>query len=511
MDSEDVEQSIESNRKLLGRILIKGDSNITSASISRDGSVIVVSTVSAIKAFHLTIDSDLKGEIKIRKINVPTSIETSGSTLVQISPNGQWLCWIQDGTKVHMAKIIRDDFSDKAQVSIRPYPAKLTRLRRDIPKHVRLGGLGTYDRRVTHVAFSPDSSILAAADLAGYVDTWVTRDGGLQNGASANEDDDVSSSGSSDSELVEESDSGPRWIRNPKAPLFPKLSHSPVVLSFSDAALGPSLQGEDSGSDDYVLLAVTAASRIYTFHPLAGSLTRWSRRNGVWKLPEEIRAMRDLIKGAVWHGSRIWMYGASFVFMLDISRDFTPEGEETAGEPVKQKRSRKRKRGGDTGAGSRTESGQALAPQHLRVALAEDGKRGEWVDVEMTDADADNHSQANGREDDEDDDEETDGGELQKLRDRESSHKEAAGASGGEDGSKDGKRKGWWHTYKYRPILGMVPLSSEEESGIQANGVNGQGKLGSKEKAGSVLPPPEVALVERPKWDADVPLRYVED
>lgn len=510
MGGEDVEQSIESNRKLLGRILIKGDSNITSASISRDGSIIVVSTSSAIKAFHLAANADSKVELKIRKIDVPASIETSGSTLVQISPNGRWFCWVQDGTKVLMAKIIQDNSSGDTQISIYPQPAKLTRLRRDIPKHVRLGGLSTYDRRVTHVAFSPDSSILAAADLAGYVDTWVARDGGVQNGASGSEEDDASSSASSDSEDGQASDISPRWIRNPKASLFPKLSHSPVVLSFSDAALGPSLQGEDSGSDDYVLLAVTAASRIYTFHPLAGSLTRWSRRNGVWKLPEEIRAMRDLIKGAVWHGSRIWMYGASFVFMLDISQDFTPEGEEMAGKPAKQKRSRKRKRGEDTGAGSRTESGQALAPQHLRVALAEDGKRGEWVDVEMADVDADN-SHANGKDDDEDDDEETDGGELQKLRDRESSHKEASGASGGEDGSKDGQRKNWWHTYKYRPILGMVPLSSEEESGVQTNGVNGKDNSGSKKQAVSVFPPLEVALVERPKWDVDVPARYVED
>lgn len=509
-----MEKSIENNRKLLGRILIKGESNITSASISRDGSLLVVSTVTAIKAFHLTAGADAKEELKIRKIEVPASIENAGSTLVQLSPNGQWFCWVHEGTKVFMTRIIRDNSADDSQVSIHPRPAKLTRLRRDIPKHVRLGGLGSYDRRVTHVSFSPDSSILATADLAGYVDTWIMRDGGLYNGANSSENGDASSaasSGSSDSDGEqddENSASGPRWIRNPKASLFPKLSHSPVVLSFSEDALGPSLRGEDAGSDDYVLLAVTTASRIYTFHPLEGSLTRWSRRNAAWKLPEEISATRDLIKGVVWQGSRVWLHGTSFLFMLDVSLDFTEQGEEEE-ESVKQKRSRKRKRGADSGAGSKMEGAHALAPQHVRVALAEDGKSREWVDVEMGDADADNSRDGH----DDDDDSQDEGEELQRLRDREHAQQKEAGDSsaGDEDGSASGKRRNWWHTYKYRPILGVVPLSSEPtiEEPKQANGSASKGK--KSKKAANIPPGLEVALVERPKWDADMPARYVEN
>lgn len=506
LDGDDVEQSINDNRKLLGRILIKGESNITSTSISRDGTLLVVSTVSAIKAFRLSTSSTSPEELKIRKIEIPASIENSGSTLVRVSPNGQWLSWIQDGTKVMVASIKHTTSSDDSQVYVNPRPAKLTRLKRDIPKHVRLGGLGNYDRRVTHVAFSPDSSILATADLAGYVDTWVMQDGNLQNGANSSKDDDASppaSDDSSDSESEDEKnvEAGPRWVRNPKAPLFPKLSHAPVVLSFSDAALGSSLRGKGSEADGYILLAVTATSRIYTFHPLEGSLTRWSRRNGVWKLPEEIRGTRDLIKGAVWQGSRVWMYGASYLFMLDLALDFTEEADAGARD---KKRSRKRKRGLDTGAGSRTESGQALAPTHVRVSLAEDGKKGEWVDVEMADADVDDSQRANSKdEDDEDDDEETSGGDLQKLRDRESSHKEGEDTTA-EDG-RDAKPRNWWHTYKYRPILGVLPLATDDhDSAAETNGA------GSK-NASTVLPALEVALVERPKWDVDMPARYVED
>lgn len=508
LDSEDVEHGIENNRKLLARILIKGESNITSAAISRDGSVLVVATASAIKAFHLTPTDNAKEELKIGQIQVPTSIGKDGSTLVQISPNGQWLSWIQDGVKVLVTRIIRNDSSSDSQITIHPRPAKLIRLRRDIPKNVRLGGLGSYDRRVTHIAFSPGSDILATADLAGYVDTWVLRDGSLQNGASSSEDDDASSSASSDadSDVENDTEAGLRWTRNPKAPLLPKLSHAPVVLSFSEDSLGPSLRGEGGATDDSILLAVTAASRIYTFHPLEGALTRWSRRNGVWKLPDEIRATRDLIKGAVWQGSRIWMYGVSFLFMLDISQDYA-DGEAAADESTKHKRSRKRKRGVDTGAGSKMDKGEALAPQHVRVALAEDGKVGEWVDVQMADADR-AESQV---EDDDEDESGEEGGELQKLRDREQSaaaaQKNGASEAAGEDGSSTTHRN-WWHTYKYRPILGMVPLSTTTEDVQQANGVvNGKTKGTSSTKTAAL----EVALVERPKWDVDMPARYVED
>lgn len=53
----------------------------------------------------------------------------------------------------------------------------------------------------------------------------------------------------------------------------------------------------------------------------------------------------------------------------------------------------------------------------------------------------------------------------------------------------------WWHTYKYRDILGIVPLSSlysdDQEQGLSEN--------------------LEVAVVERPMWDVELPGKYVKD
>ncbi|KAG8163727.1 hypothetical protein KVR01_007024 [Diaporthe batatas] len=470
----------------IGRILIQGEANITSCSISRDGSILVVSTATAIKAFHLTIPNlDLGEQLKIRKMSIPSIIENAGAAQVQISPEGQWLAWTEEGSQVRIAKITLED----SGFSIQQHPAKLTRLRRDIPKHVRLGGLGNYERHITHITFSPDSKILATADLAGYVDTWTLREDGVQNGAASAEDDSASSSDEEDA-----SQSGPSWVRNPKASLIPKLAHAPVALSFSDDILAPILRDEgEEGPDDYILLAVTATSRIYTFNPLEGSLTKWSRRNAVWKLPEEIRATRDLIKGVVWAGSRIWMYGVSFVFMIDLSSDFAEQ------EPGASKKNRKRKRGADSGAGSKTETG-TLAPQPVRTLVAGDNKESQWVDVEM--ADAEPQADGTGDEDENDDaEEEAAGGELEKLR-----KQEQAGRSEGEEVSPPGaeeQRKSWWHTYKYRPILGIAPLQNVGGRD-RANGVNGSSKKVGIQKV-------EVVLIERPKEDIAMPERYVED
>ena len=62
-----------------------------------------------------------------------------------------------------------------------------------------------------------------------------------------------------------------------------------------------------------------------------------------------------------------------------------------------------------------------------------------------------------------------------------------------EGGSRPSK---WWSTYKYRPILGLVPISS------QAQISKGKSKGGGVEAL-------EVVLVERPTWDMDLPPRFV--
>lgn len=467
------------NHKLLGRILVKGESNITSASISEKGDLLVVSTGSEIKAFHLRFGSTgLDPELKITKVDVAST--GHGATKVQISPDASWVSWVQEGSKVIIAHVTASWSASDRSYTI-SQPSKLRRLRRDISKYVLLGGLGAYNRHVGHVAFAPDSKMLAVADLAGYVDTWVLRGPGDDTSNGADDSSSASSSDSSDSEN-EATSTSTRWIRNPKAALMPKLPAVPACLSFAGGNI------EATEADDYTLLAITTTWQILSFNPLRGALTAWSKRNPHARIPEQFRKTKDVVKGTLWQGSRVWLYGVSFVFMLDLSEDLTPDKVTSLIKHGDSKGIKRKRDGTQSGAGDRMEK-HSLAPQTVRVLV--DAEKNEWMDIDNTEAD-DHRSRATSsgpEEDDDDDDEDTDGGELLHMRDEQ-------GANGNGALEKRALKTKYWHTYKYRPILGIVPLQSEE---------------GAREGLEGALPPLEVALVERPIWEVDLPPRYFAD
>jgi U3 small nucleolar RNA-associated protein 4 len=462
-------------------MLVKGESNITSASISEGGDFLVVSTAAEIKAFQLRLESsDDKVDLRITKVDAPAA--PFGASKVQISPDGSWVSWVQEGSKVMIAKVVA---SGTGSYTI-SHPAKLGRLRRDISKYVLLGGLGAYNRNVSHITFSPDSKMLAVADLAGYIDTWVLRGPGDLPNTSADDERDASSDESSDEEDDKASVSAGKWIRNPKAALLPKLSSVPVCISFQNRNPGSASGAEASDIDDYTLLVITASMQILTFNPLHGGLSAWSKRNPQARIPEQFRATRDLVKGVLWQGSRVWMYGVSFLFMLDLSEDLTPEKSTAVAKAgVKRKRN-----GTDSGAGGKMEPKHALAPQTVRVVV--DSEKNEWMDVDTADGDEQRSQRATSsalEDDDDDDDEDTDAGELLAMR--------GAQDVNGKDTIKRNQKTKYWHTYKYRPILGIVPLSVQApaEEGVSEDGFS----------------PLEVALIERPIWDLDLPPRYFAD
>ncbi|KAK0731409.1 WD40-repeat-containing domain protein [Lasiosphaeris hirsuta] len=476
LDDAPAGTDIRKNRKLLAQILVKGESNITSAAISEDGTLLVASTATEVKAFQLEYTKpDGVGQLDIKKINLKASGQ--GATRVDISPDKLWVCWIEEGTKVMVARVSPTTSTTGVEYAISE-PTMLCRLRRQIPKNILLGGLGSYDRQVTQVAFSPDSKMLCVADLAGYIDTWifgppVDRKSGT--GEDGNGELSESSGDSSD----EESDRGEseRWYLNPRAALFPKLSASPVALTFSP--------GHHQDDGDYTILAITTSKQVLLFNPIRGALTEWARRNPYTKLPEQFSTTRDLVKGVVWQGPRAWIYGASVLFMIDLSQDL-PEVAKDIVKDAHAKGTKRKRNGLEAGAGGKMAKEESLAAQQLRVATGPDGT--EWTDVEMADADDQRSIGASSAFDDDDDDD-TDGGELQRLRNDQTTNEDDTGK--GQGSSK------WWHTYQYRPILGIVPLVSTQQ-------VNGGGVGGIMDGT----PPLEVAIVERPTWELELPMRY---
>ncbi|KAM4058746.1 U3 small nucleolar RNA-associated protein 4 [Hirsutella rhossiliensis] len=464
---------LNQNRKLLKSIVIKGDSNITSATVSRDGMLLVVSTAIDVKAFRLKHEDPAKpSDVNVASAELPQKLTHLGASLVKLSPNGRWLCLVQEGSRVLIADMQSSHEAPDSTIQLQ----RMNRLRREIPRHITNGGLGRYDRSITQADFSPDSEMLAVADLAGYIDTWILRGPreGPKNGNGSGGGDDAASSDSDSEEEEAASDADKRWIRNPNAKLIPKLPSAPVVLSFSDSitervVLPGTLDLGGDASGDYVLAAITSNWHITAFHPRHASLTAWARRHPRMYLPAAIQDLLDLPKGIVWQGSRVWVYGVSFLFMLDMSQDLrksTMDGDAPADSQVTHGTKRKRT-GLTTGAGGVNEK-ENLTPHKVR----KHGDDEQYEDVDVGKA-------SRGSESDGDDELPDAEGELSRLRN--------GNAEAGESVEEVGtcaERKKWWITYKYRPILGMVPLNTADQ-------------------------PLEVALVERPTWEMEMPERYL--
>jgi U3 small nucleolar RNA-associated protein 4 len=480
-DSE--EEPATQNRKLVAKILIKGEANITSASLNADGSLLAVSTASDIKVFQLRPRRTEEGNsLRISQVTVSSSF-SSGARLIQFSPDGKWLSIVRPDSNVTVTRITSGSPSTSS-ITIHPRLSKLGRITRRIEKFVLLGGLGSYDRTITQIAFSSDSRILAVSDLAGYIDTFVLA--GDEDLMQDDEDDAASSSDSSESDS--DSDDGeetkPRlifgqhWTRNPNASSLPQLPSTSVVLSFRPAANAaqnhltngaaphptrnnPHPVSHELPAGEDRLLVVTATSDIFEFEVLKGGLSAWSRRNPTNVFPEEFRMTLDQARGCIWDISeskqRVWLWGVSWLWMFDLSRDLpTPANEEVNGEESKIP-SKKRKRKGKEPAGG------AIPDYKLGTGISR--KMQKVVHEELDES----HSLVKKEELDDEDEPST---ALECLR-RENSQKS------------DGDAKAsYWHTSKYRPILGMVLIGEEGEAG------------------------PEVALVERPIWEADLPPRY---
>ncbi|TVY56577.1 U3 small nucleolar RNA-associated protein 4 [Lachnellula cervina] len=483
------EEPTTQNRKLVAKILIKGEANITSASLNADGSLLAVSTASDIKVFQLKPRKAEEGDgLRISKVNVPSSF-SSGARLIQFSPDGKWLSIVRPDSNVTVARITPGSSSTSS--TIYPRLSKLSRIDRRIEKFVLLGGLGSYERTITQTAFSSDSRVIAVSDLAGYIDTFVLAGDEDLTLEETNSDLDAASSSDSsisDSDSDDEEEAKPKlifgqhWTRNPLASSLPQLPSTPVILSFRPSASThnslPSTKiasphptrnnphpvphqlpaGEDR------LLAMTATSGIFEFEVLKGGLSAWSRRNPTSVFPEEFRNTLDLARGCVWDISeskeRVWIWGVSWLWMFDLSRDLpAPGSEEVNGEEKESKTvGKKRKRKAAGGAIPDSKLGTGISRKMQKVVHEE-------VD----------ESHALVKEASDDDEEDESSTALERLR-RENSSKS--------DG--DGKAA-FWHTSKYRPILGMVLIGEEGEAG------------------------PEVALVERPIWEADLPPRYYGD
>ncbi len=484
------------------------------------------------KLFHLRPKLDL---LKVRKLKTPPSVAKKGAKVVKFSPDARWLLTVSPDDNITMYRLIEKE-RPKSSTQVLEKSVTLRRLSREISTTIpQDGSLGDYTKSIRSVAFSSDSRILAVADNLGYLDTWVlegyedlTQDvNGETNGHGSD-----SSSGDSDED--EEKDPliimGQHWIRNPAASLLPKLPSTPLVLSFRPSTtlasplltdgntaihptrLNPHPHSHDLPIDEDRLLVVTSENQTYEFNILSGKLSNWSRRNPPRSLPGKFREFRDPAKGIIWdvkgQNERIWLYGVNWLWMFDLSQDLSTEelqkgvskdhGHGATG--LKRKRQAEGvylNPRNDTGAGSKIldselRTGVGRRVRRIHGAKADDIK---WIDLDR---------EREAATDDEDDYVSSHASALVSLRRDEKDDGDEQAIADGQTSSKDVTsvmkratgRPPHWHTTKYRPILGIVPLDDriDDGSGQEEDGITGCGI--------------EVALVERPLWDVELPPGY---
>ena len=487
-------------RKLVARIRLDTKDNIRSVSISSDGRLLAVSTSTGVKVFQLRRRLEYDS-LAVRKLNVPEELATSGARLEGFSPDGKWLAAVSPESEVFVVRLAYDPNRPKHLQILE----KVVELDRQHRKSSTQSAFKGYDGTITQLAFASDSSVLVASDLSGHLDSWVLEGHedltapaiDVAKHESQKGSTDAGSDSDSDSDSSDDEDSvtiffGQHWTDNPAGHLLPKLESPPIVLTFRQTKHEthplvhgnpgvhptrntPHAHSHQQPQGSHLLWIMTARHQMFEFDVLAGRLSDWSRRNPTAVLPEDFTKVRDRVIGAVWdvdgRRERLWLYGSSFMCMLNVGGDLDDAANPQA---VKKRRKPKhdvevedvrKRRKLESGAGSKVEDSRKEGV----AGVAKRFEDGAWTEVNL------DRQAESAHDGDEDDDDDID---LQLTRLRSSGDmREAAPAT---DVNSSQQRR-WWCTFKYRPILGMVPLEDETSPGADN--------------------PLEVVVVERPLWD----------
>ena len=505
-----------------------------------------------VRVFVLRLKSGMLKVQKLENIQTLADLSQRQAKMIKFSPDTKWLATIGVDNSVQLYRRSEMD-RNKLSPTFLQKSVELKRLHRDTSNtKAKDASLGNYNRSINRIAFSADSRILAVSDISGFLDTWVIE--GREDLTQRNEEEPTPAfaadkSESSDEEDSEEGDScttifGERWIRNPAASMLAKLPAAPLVLAFRPSTTqttglltngnigvhptrhNPHPHSHDLPNGEDRLFVLTAENQIYEFNVLPGRISDWSRRNPTSSLPQEFRDLRDRAKSAVWdvkgQNERIWLYGVSWLWMFDLSRDLprVDDEQKDVTNAISKEVSLKRKRRDDdeegtssrpridTGAGSKipnAELGIGIG-RKMRSFHGADAAASQWVDLN---AEQDIFSDEEGgyapaanesdqallklRRGNTDTNGHITNNHLENPTDTEISENEDIRTAK----TKDGKRPAYWHTYKYRPILGIVPLGGETDD-----------EAALDEEGGDALSGLEVALVERPLFEMDLPPRY---
>ncbi|MCJ1470155.1 U3 small nucleolar RNA-associated protein [Pseudocyphellaria aurata] len=530
-------------RKLAASVVIQGEESLTSADLAANGRMLAACSVSRVKLFRLRPRP--RDTLKVLKVEIPSEVGEVGARMVKFSPDGKWLLIIRANSSTQVCRL-REDGSIKKRLFIASKIINLKRLSRDpITTKVQCGSLGSYERSINRAAFSADSRVLVVGDLSGYLDSWVL-EGHEDLTRDADENVEVTEPSSSDDEDADEEIHhqvilGQHWIRNPTASLIPKLSGSALILSFRPAkeqstkaingntAVHPARKTSRPRSQDLPhgedrLLAITCGHQMYEFNVLSGGLSKWSRRNPSPSLPRNFRNLKDRAMGLIWdicgRRERIWLYGSSWLWMLDLSVGFPivkgpgKHGVDRNAPPRLDggnhlKRRRESDESDVEGGKGNTGAGDQIPRSELSMGIGRKFRKMEGPKTSNSPWISADRELVRASDDDDDDYETANPSALLDLRrgpdgniitDRSAEDPVAPRGSTTLARRRMRHPRSSWGTHVYRDILGIVPLGDDAE--------HRDGHVGRTLSRDDIPRGVEVALVERPLWEADLPPRY---
>lgn len=257
------------NKKLVCRMTLSADENITSAQLSSDGSLLAVSTIAETKLFNLTPSESGKA-LKVTKI--PShDLEEQGARLLKIinqANDKKLLLLVSPDSELTLCSLVRDESTQQYVVDVEQDPIELELAANKFKNSSKLNHLDS----IHLVQVSDNGRYLGVARLSGAVDLF-------------------------DLENLDASTT---------SKLIGKFSIVATALKFTSRN---------------TIVIVTAEIKVVEYDLESLTLTSWSRQNSEI-LPRQLVELQDKCCGVFFdpeNSQRMWLWGGTWLGFLDTS------------------------------------------------------------------------------------------------------------------------------------------------------------------------------------------------
>jgi U3 small nucleolar RNA-associated protein 4 len=430
--------------------------------------------------------------LRIQKLSLPDSDggPISSGRKLAFSPDGLWLIIITNENGIHLVSVQSNDGFDIWN----PTKIRLEKPIRASERDADETFFSISGSVIRHVSFSSDSRLLAICDNDGYVSIWTL---GSISSSTPQKRVRMSRSNAAEAER-NQSLNLDDWRLHEVSYTFPRISPPPLVFSFQPTAFSDATQSTVIEK----IFILTSDHRVLEFEALNGTLSTWGRQNFNQLLPGLVSSIRDRAKGYFWdvgdEKRRIWLYGNSWLFMLDLDQDFSLDESESASLAISALKKRKRSHG-EAGAYETVHDFQK--PRSVGSGIGLISIRQILGSSEPMDIDSNERSSIHSLKHAQHDAQETSASAQNAITRVDADDEATVEHESPHISTQDQKSN--WMSREYRHILGILPLQSSDST------MNGSNITSSRSSdSDNTL---EVVIVERPPWDFDLPARAYGD